>query len=71
MSPLSNFKYSKWPPWTRKSSENASVVMDLDGVPVWQEGAGPVDNVDYDGLNFIKGKHSANICIVTVYVLII
>ena len=28
MSSLSNFNYSRWPPWTQNSSENASVMMD-------------------------------------------
>ena len=28
VSPLSNFNYSRWPPWTRKSSENASDMID-------------------------------------------
>ena len=28
VSPLNNFNYSRWPQWTPKSYENASVVMD-------------------------------------------
>ena len=28
VSTLSSFNYLRWPPWTRKSSENASVMMD-------------------------------------------
>ena len=39
MSPLSNFNYSRWPPWTRIKLRK---------------------RLSYDGLDYIKGKHSVN-----------